>query len=145
MLLNESSSVSFEWFGIESQMITCWEMFYYILTAFLPEWSWIFHLYSVGKQRRSRRFFSFPKGWCRRLKVHFHSQDSVHIFDLAIIKWKFKKKNKKESKKKKTNFFLTWLRWKSWHPETEKTPYWFMETFFKCTLMLWPLPPLLLL
>lgn len=68
------------------------EMSFFILAAFVPESRWFFfaHLYSVSK-KRLLDLFSFPKDRGRRLKVDFYLQDSMHIFNMGIIKWKSKK------------------------------------------------------
>lgn len=96
-------------------------MVHYILSAFVPESSWIFHLYPAGQTKTSPAIFCFSKGLAQGLKVHFHSQDSMHIFNFAIIKWNLGKARKRSRQKR--IFFFVWLRWKCWRTETEKMPH----------------------
>lgn len=113
-LLLSGSALTLTW-------ITYWEMVYYSLSAFVPESSWIFHLYPAGQTKTSPAVFCFSKGLAQGLKIYFHSQDSMHIFNFAIIKWNLRKARKRS--RQKTIFSFTWLRWKYWRTETEKMPH----------------------
>lgn len=125
MLLNacKSSSFASEWFSIESQMgylLGNGLLHSYCICAWIK---WIFHLYPAGQTKTSPAVFCFSKELAQGLKVHFHSQDSMHIFDFTIIKWNLGNARKRSRQKKIFFFFFTWLRWKCWRTEAEKMPH----------------------
>lgn len=87
-------------FGIESQMVTCWEMFHYMLTAFMPKSNWnvFICIQSVNGDLGSMLFCS--RGLVQETEGIFpFTCFNAHI-QFKHKKWKFKKK-----KRKKKSFF----------------------------------------